>query len=544
MVRGRGLPARAGRKLRRRGCLTSRDEGVHAGISRRVIDRGQCGGRVPLSLAFCRRVFRPRRAGKCLLVADGLPALADALPPLCIGIRQLFCRAKNFCFATVESALVDMGKLILNSLTGRREFGSPEYPGVKRIDVMTIETATEPEKKRRRTKGEGSVYRQGRFWWIQYQHPDGTRRRESTKSERRPVALRMLRDRLSRGALNLPVIARAEQLTFHDAAQAVIDDFVANKKKSEDVVRRRIRLHLMPYFGGRRMVGITTADVTAYIAKRQTDTIVTHTATATKPANRKSPAKAATSETRKPVSAGEINRELQILKRIFSLAIESGRLASKPAFKMLREAPARAGFFEPDQYGSVLAHLPVEIQPVITFAYMTGWRIASEVLPLEWRQVDFDAGEVRLDAGTTKNGEGRVFPMTTELRRMLKVQEAQRDQFKNAGIIMPRVFWRMVADERGGDKKPRPIVSLNGAWKAACLAAGLPGRIPHDLRRTAVRNLVRAGVPQSVAMKLTGHKTDSVFRRYDIVSPDDLRVAVERLDALNLHVADLRRQRC
>ena len=109
-------------------------------------------------------------------------------------------------------------------------------------------------KKRRRTKGDGSVYRQGRFWWIQYQHPDGTRRKESTKSERRPVALRMLRDRLSRGALNLPVIARAEQLTFDDAAQAIIDDFVANKKQSEDVVRRRIRLHLLPYFGGRRLV--------------------------------------------------------------------------------------------------------------------------------------------------------------------------------------------------------------------------------------------------------------------------------------------------
>ncbi len=94
--------------------------------------------------------------------------------------------------------------------------------------------------KRRRTKGDGSVYRKGRIWWIQYQHPDGTRRRESTKSERRPVALRLLRDRLGRSALNLPVIAKAEQLTFHDAAQAVINDFVANKKQSEDVVRRRI----------------------------------------------------------------------------------------------------------------------------------------------------------------------------------------------------------------------------------------------------------------------------------------------------------------
>ena len=89
-----------------------------------------------------------------------------------------------------------------------------------------------------------------------------------------------------------------------------------------------------------------------------------------------------------------------------------------------------------------------------------------------------------------------------------------------------------MADGRGGEKHPKRIVAFGGAWKTACLAAGCPGRIPHDLRRTAVRNLVRAGVPQTVAMKLTGHKTDSVFRRYDIVSPDGLRVAVERLEAV------------
>jgi len=372
--------------------------------------------------------------------------------------------------------------------------------------------------KRRRTKGDGSVYRQGRFWWIAYQHPDGTRRKESTRSERQSVALRLLRTRIGAGANNLPVIPRAEQLTFHDAAQAVIDDFVANKKQSEDVVRRRIRLHLMPYFGGRRLIGITTADVTAFVAKRQKDTIVTRKATASSP------------EERKPVSAAEINRELQILKRIFSLAIQSGRIAMKPHIAMLAEAAPRSGFFEREQYESVLRHLPAELQRVITFAYITGWRIADEVLPLEWRQVAFDAGEVRLDPGTTKNGEGRTFPFTTELRSILTTQYAEHERLRRAGQIEPWVFFRMVARGRGGETRPKPIVSLNKAFKAACRQAGCPGRIPHDLRRTAVRNLVRAGISERVAMQMTGHKTRSVFERYNIVSQGDLHEAARKLD--------------
>jgi integrase len=168
---------------------------------------------------------------------------------------------------------------------------------------------------------------------------------------------------------------------------------------------------------------------------------------------------------------------------------------------------------------------------VVRVAYITGWRIHAELLPLEWRQVDFAAGEIRLDPGTTKNDDGRVFPMTAALRSVLEAQQQAHKQLQQAGHVVPWVFWRMVAEGRGGPKKPRKLVRFTKAWKAACRAACCPGRIPHDMRRSAVRNLVRAGVPQTVAMRLTGHKTDSVFRRYDIVSPDDLRMAVERLDA-------------
>ena len=222
------------------------------------------------------------------------------------------------------------------------------------------------------------------------------------------------------------------------------------------------------------------------------------------------------------VSNGEINRELTTLKRMFSLAIQAGKLLQKPHIPLLKEDNVRVGFFEREQFVSMAQRLPLEVRPVATFAYITGWRIDSEVLPLEWRQVDFAAGEVRLDPGKTKNGEGRTFPMTRELCHLLEHQRAITDHVqRQLEIVCPHVF------HRAG----RPIKSFRRAFRTACREAGCPGRLLHDLRRTAVRNLVRAVIPERVAMQMTGHKTRSVFERYNIVSSGDLRAAAKRLDA-------------
>jgi site-specific recombinase XerD len=338
-------------------------------------------------------------------------------------------------------------------------------------------------------------------------------------SRRKSDAERLLQKRVGAREHNLHIIKYAERLTFDTAAQGMIDDFVANKKRSLLGVTGRITRHLIPYFGGRRLVGITAADITAFVAHRQRQGVVAvkgpHTGARVR-----------------DVSNGELNRELQHLKRIFSLAVQSGRIATAPYIGMLRESNTRTGFFEPDQLKNVIAHLPVEIRPVIQFASVTGWRIRDEVLPLEWRQVDFQAGEVRLDPGTTKNDEGRTFPMTRDLRVLLETQRVKHERLKRAGHIMPRVFFRMVADKgTGGPKKRRPIKRFDMTWQTACRAAGCPGRIPHDLRRTAVRSLVRASIPERVCMQLTGHKTRSIFERYNIVSEGDLRDAAARLDA-------------
>ncbi|HET9415192.1 MAG TPA: tyrosine-type recombinase/integrase [Pseudolabrys sp.] len=330
----------------------------------------------------------------------------------------------------------------------------------------------------------------------------------------------------------VPVTAKISRFRFDEAAADLITEYRVNNRRSLDELERRIEKHLTPFFGGRRMAAITTADVRAYIAQRQAATETTRKAYTIR---RKDGTTIAIPEQRRSTagpSNAEINRELTILKRMFTLAMQAGTLLHRPHVPMLEERNTRKGFFEPEMLQDVLPCMPKDLQPVIEFAYITGWRIPSEVLTLEWRQVDFKAGEVRLDPETTKNREGRVFPMTDNLRALLEARDAERRRLKLKGQIVPWVFFRMVATRRGGPKEPRPIRAFNKAWAAACLAAGCPGRIPHDLRRTAVRNMVRRGVSERVAMELAGHKTRSIFDRYNIVSAGDLRTAAAQLNGL------------
>jgi integrase len=166
----------------------------------------------------------------------------------------------------------------------------------------------------------------------------------------------------------------------------------------------------------------------------------------------------------------------------------------------------------------------------VEFAAITGWRIASEIVPMQWKQVDLKAGTVRLDPGTTKNGEGRLVYLTARLRGILEGQDAERLRLKKAGHICPLVFFREIADTRGGEQKPRAIGSFRRAWAIACRAAGVPGKKLHDFRRTAIRNLDRSGVSRTVAMKLVGHRTESIYNRYNITSDSDVRSAAQKLD--------------
>jgi integrase len=126
-----------------------------------------------------------------------------------------------------------------------------------------------------------------------------------------------------------------------------------------------------------------------------------------------------------------------------------------------------------------------------------------------------------LDAHTTKNGDARSFPFTAAIEAILNGQLADHERLKTAGTICPFVF------HRSGER----IITFRTAWKNACKAAGCPGKLIHDMRRSAVRTFERAGVPRSVAMSIVGHKTESIYRRYAIVDEAMQREAAARLDA-------------
>jgi len=356
---------------------------------------------------------------------------------------------------------------------------------------------------RRKHKRPDGTITEGATWWIKY-YRCGVPMRESSGSEKEGVAKSLLRQREADIDRGVPITPRTNRVTFDELAADVVNDYKVNGKRSLVDVERHLDTHLKPFFGGKRAMNITTVAVRGYIVKRQAE----------------------------KASNATINRELSALKRALTLGIEAGKLTHKPKITMLREDNVRSGFFEPAQFAAVRAQLrtgrrtkreaPDEpLQRLITFAYITGWRTHSEALPLHWRQIDFDAGTVRLDAGTTKNGEGRVFPFTHELRALLlALRDYTRQIERERGVICPWVFHR----------NGKPIRVFRKAWVSACKAAGCPGKIPHDFRRTAVRNLVRAGIPERVAMTMTGHKTRSVFERYNIVSGCDLTDAAAKLN--------------
>ena len=281
----------------------------------------------------------------------------------------------------------------------------------------------------------------------------------------------------------------ASAVLISDLLELVQQDYQRESRANFKTVDGEIRLHLGPKLGHRRALDISSAEINGY-----------------KDARLKEKASKAT-----------INCELAVLMRGFSLAVDQGRLTSAPPIKKLTLDNVRTGFITPEQYRSIQCVLPDHLKPMLCVAYHVGNR-KGELLSMKRSQVDLEHCEITLDPGSTKNREGRTAPIYGDMVHVLTawLEATQRDY--------PNCPWLF---HNAGEA----IQSFRKAWASACTKAGLKGLLFHDLRCSAVRNLTRAGVPRPVSMQITGHKTESIYRRYDIVDSSDIKLAGKLLDA-------------
>ncbi len=355
----------------------------------------------------------------------------------------------------------------------------------------------------RSRRGSGSVFqrtyrdsngklRKTRNWYIEFVVGNRTIR-EATDFTKRSDAAEFLQRRLADATGGKVVLSR--NVTYDDLRKLIVVDYQNNARKSfRDLQTTRLP-KLDAVFGGTKAIDITTTAVERYKSLRLSD----------------------------EAAPASINRELASLKRMFRLGLRQGMVSTMPYISMLAEHNVRKGFFELDQFRAILKHLPKEYHALFELAYITGWRIRSELLTREWRHVDFGGkGWLRIDPGEAKDASaGREFQFTTWMRQVLTRQRRYVSRVeKSTGKVVPWVFCRASGT---------PIRDFNAVWRAACDAAGIQ-RIPHDFRRTAVRNLERAGVPRTTAMAMIGHKTESIYRRYSIVDQAMLEMGASKLD--------------
>ena len=275
--------------------------------------------------------------------------------------------------------------------------------------------------------------------------------------------------------------------TLGELIDTYLDDYAVRGLRSLNTARGRVQ-HLAAFFGQERAAAtLTTAEIRQYQRARRAA----------------------------GAAAASVNRETSALHRLLTLGVQQGRLQTVVGFPdRLRENPPRQGFFEHGEYLAVRGHLPPPWQDVLDVAYYSGWR-KQEILQLTWEEIDWDGRVIRLSPARSKTLTSRILPMSTPITAALRRRLARRDPqsplvFHRDGITIRR--WRT-------------------AWRTACQAAGVPTRFLHDCRRTAARNLIRANVPERVAMLLTGHKSRAIFDRYNIINEQELLDAGDQLVA-------------
>jgi integrase len=332
-------------------------------------------------------------------------------------------------------------------------------------------------------RGTAKPYLRGKIWWIKYYVPGEEQPRyESSKSTSKNDAIRLLNQR--RSEIDNRQVSSATA-TVGDLLKLYLADQRKHARHSYKQADGYVRLHLDPAFGKIKASAITTQTINRFIEQKQTADYANAT----------------------------INRWLEALRRAYSLGASSlpPLVYAAPKIEMLEEDNVREGFLEHEQFVAFRAELPDHQRLILVIGYHLGMR-RGEILKLRWDQVDWKENLIRLEKKQTKGKQARVAPLYGELRAWLEMAYAAKE---NCPFI---VAW-----------KGAGISEVKTAWNKARKRAKVPQLLVHDLRRTAIRNMVRAGIPEKQAMRISGHKSRSIFDRYDITDERDIKIAGQKL---------------
>ncbi len=324
-----------------------------------------------------------------------------------------------------------------------------------------------------------------RNWYGQW-YQNGKQVRVSLKTDVKEKAKRELRRKMGDAERGAAPENETRKLRYGNLRQALLDDYTRRGNKSLQMLADGTETiwglsALDKFFGyssanqGSLVVSITVDKIREFMRKRQGE----------------------------KTGNAAINRSLALLRRMFNIARTDGKIQFMPVVRLLKEPPARKGFVELEQFEAVLSKLPEHLRPLATFLYYCGVRV-GEAKQIVWSQIDLKKALVRLEGEQTKTSEARIIPLPDVLVSVLK------DVKLKEGLVF---------DCRG----------LRDEWSKAVKAAEMPNLLIHDLRRSAIRNLIAAGVAEKVAMSISGHKTRAVFDRYHIVSTDDVVNAMQKL---------------
>jgi integrase len=362
-------------------------------------------------------------------------------------------------------------------------------------------------------RGAGRIFKRANSssWWIAYcrrgkeiresagseiKEVTRKKKKELTDKEARNVAEKFLERRLKEvwadsNGLKPFVGPNEGRVTIGELLDALEADFRLRQVKSLP----QVLAHLKPIresFGDRLAVQLNSEIIDRFIELRLKDEMAPAT----------------------------INRGTQLLAQAFKLALDRNRLSTAPKVRRLSESGnARQGFFERADFECLVSFLPDYLKDFARFASLSGWR-KGEIASLKWADVDMDGRVIRLRPEHSKNGAGRVLSLEGELWDITD-RQATKKSYKQPDKT---VAFSLFVFHRKGE----PVGDIRRAWAKACKSAKCEGRLFHDLRRTSVRNMIRAGVPERIAMGISGHKTRAVFDRYNIVSEDDLRLAMKK----------------